>query len=419
MNKSRFVVLFLVIGALLCAFIVVEWRQVEGWFEEEVPNRSWSEIVASDTLRVGTIRSSVSAYKYKGRWCGHEYETVSQVAAELGLALDLHLMQNEEELYDSLLTGYIDLVAWPSHPKPVGEFRSCGYLYPVDFWRKVTYDSILIKSRVGQALLAQSPDTVSWVVSGRSDTLAAMIDSVCRFEYSVPPFGHTNRYCFQMSNLHRGQNYEVKRKEDGSLTGYDALFKEYADSLGWDWRILASLCRHETGFNNHLVSKRGAQGIMQLMPATAESLGCPLDSLTDTRCNIRTASRLIRKLEGNLRRRIIMTKDTTLAVPAEADSALVAAVNKELMWFALASYNAGLGHVYDAIALADTLGYDPAVWTHNVEYCLRLKELPAYYTLPCCKQGKFKSSVTIRYVHDVVDLGEFWISQDINPVYKQ
>jgi len=59
--------------------------------------------------------------------------------------------------------------------------------------------------------------------------------------------------------------------------------------------------------------------------------------------------------------------------------------------------------VFDAIALADTLGYDPAVWADNVEYCLRLKMDEDYYTMPCVRLGRFNPRVTISYVKEVLE----------------
>ena len=41
--------------------------------------------------------------------------------------------------------------------------------------------------------------------------------------------------------------------------------------------------------------------------------------------------------------------------------------------FVLASYNAGIGHIYDAMALAEKYGHDKYRWIDNVEKYLLLK----------------------------------------------
>lgn len=494
MRISRRAIIGVFSAAFVCVAGLLVWR-VFSWVEEEsCCHRSWCEIVADDTLRVGTLRTSISAFQYRGRWRGYEYEMVSQVASELNLNLKLSIADNEQDLLDSLAAGSIDLVAWPTGHRVLterDEFRPCGYTYEMDFctlsltpievteadsaryrlavvensrqWyimqdtafqrhfplkafvvdtlspvevkpyeliqrlRNGQFDLVLVASNVGRMLkklhkefylgdgIEGSGSNMSWMVSRCADTLAAKIDSVCRFDYNVPEYRLSARRTFELSSIKYYNRFVVHRQADGSLTGYDDLFVEYADSIGWDWRMLASLSMCESGWKNDLVSAKGARGLMQLMPVSAARFGCPEDSLMVPRYNIRTAARALRQLENALRKRMMRSKNPEVVSYNEADSALKAEVDKDLIWFTLASYNAGLGHVFDAIALADTLGYDPAVWHHNVEHCLNLKSQESYYSLPCVRLGCFNSAVTRRYVRDVVDMGEFLISEDVLP----
>jgi soluble lytic murein transglycosylase-like protein len=48
---------------------------------------------------------------------------------------------------------------------------------------------------------------------------------------------------------------------------------EASKSTGIDPDFLNSVIHHESGFNPHAVSKKGARGLMQLMPDTADKLG--------------------------------------------------------------------------------------------------------------------------------------------------
>jgi membrane-bound lytic murein transglycosylase MltF len=48
---------------------------------------------------------------------------------------------------------------------------------------------------------------------------------------------------------------------------------EASKSTGIDPDFLNSVIHHESGFNPHAVSKKGAKGLMQLMPDTADKLG--------------------------------------------------------------------------------------------------------------------------------------------------
>lgn len=61
--------------------------------------------------------------------------------------------------------------------------------------------------------------------------------------------------------------------KEGKISHYDNLFKKYAQEIGWDWRLLASLAYTESNFDTTAVSWAGAKGLMQLMPATARAMG--------------------------------------------------------------------------------------------------------------------------------------------------
>jgi cell wall-associated NlpC family hydrolase len=61
----------------------------------------------------------------------------------------------------------------------------------------------------------------------------------------------------------------------GPVSGvpYASLFNEAAANHGVDAKLLAAVARQESGFDPAAVSPAGAQGLMQLMPATASGLG--------------------------------------------------------------------------------------------------------------------------------------------------
>ncbi len=69
-----------------------------------------------------------------------------------------------------------------------------------------------------------------------------------------------------------------------------------------DARLVTALIQVESGFNPRAVSRRGALGLMQLMPATASRLGVrnPFDPEENLRGGVRELRRLIDRYAGDI-----------------------------------------------------------------------------------------------------------------------
>lgn len=167
----------------------------------------------------------------------------------------------------------------------------------------------------------------------------------------------------------------------GKMSPFDALFRRYARSIGWDWRLLASQGYAESRFDSTRVSWAGARGVMQIMPATARAQGLPADSITHNASNIATAVKVIASLDRSLSRYV--------------------SDREERKKFVIAAYNSGLAHVIDAIKLAGRLGVDSTRWDGCVAQTLLLKSNPEYYNNPVVKYGYFRGRQTTEYVKTV------------------
>lgn len=69
--------------------------------------------------------------------------------------------------------------------------------------------------------------------------------------------------------------------------------------------------------------------------------------------------------------------------------------------FTIASYNAGMGHVQDAQRLAKKHGKDPLVWDDNVEKMILNLSKPKFYQDKVVKYGYLRGHETYNYVRDI------------------
>ncbi|MBF0157882.1 MAG: lytic transglycosylase domain-containing protein [Magnetococcales bacterium] len=88
----------------------------------------------------------------------------------------------------------------------------------------------------------------------------------------------------------RGSGPSMKRA-DGA---FDDIIQEAASTYGLNKNLISAVIQAESSFNPKAVSPAGAQGLMQLMPATGRSLG--VDDPFNPRQNIMAGSRYLRRL---------------------------------------------------------------------------------------------------------------------------
>lgn len=165
------------------------------------------------------------------------------------------------------------------------------------------------------------------------------------------------------------------------ISAFDNYFREAADSIGWDWKLLAAIGYTESKFDSMARSDMGASGVMQVMPRTFERFGIPDSLHFEPRHNIMTATKLLKNLN------YIFRKIDNI---------------EERCNFVLASYNAGIGHISDAMRLAEKHGRNRYKWNNNVDTFLILKKEPEYYTDSLCKNGQFKDwKQTMQFIRKV------------------
>ena len=162
----------------------------------------------------------------------------------------------------------------------------------------------------------------------------------------------------------------------GQISPYDATIKKYASKYSLDWRLLSAQAFQESRFNPLAKSWVGARGLFQVMPATGAEMGFTKLENPDvgTHAGVKYMRRMVDRFDPSLPYR-------------------------QRIRFALASYNAGYGHVMDARRLAAKRGWDPDRWFGNVEKAMILLEQPRYYRK--ARYGYCRGSEPVQYVSNI------------------
>ena len=232
-------------------------------------------------------------------------------------------------------------------------------------------------------LAVSFPQRASWAVAPEKEELAKEIDDW--FAGAVPQRTNAERLkrCFEQTKYEPTVKFDFSK---GYISKYDNLFKKYAPSIGWDWRLMAAQAYQESKFRPNAKSWVGARGLMQIMPSTARGYRTKVSQLNNPEVSVKVASMLLEDLDGYLRK----------YVPSD----------KERIKFVIAAYNVGIAHVYDAIALAKKYGLNPTVWDDNVAKALLMKMNPKYYNDPVVKYGYCRATETVDYVDKITSFYE-------------
>ena len=159
------------------------------------------------------------------------------------------------------------------------------------------------------------------------------------------------------------------------LPQYRELFEEAAAEYGLDWRWLAAQGFQESHWDRDARSPTGVRGIMMLTLPTAGDLG--VTDRTDPRQSIFGGARYMSQLIDR--------------IPEGVEG-------EDRLFKAMAAYNVGMGHLYDARRLAEAQGLDQDAWP-NVRTTLPLLSEPAYYEdLP---YGYARGGEPVHYVRNI------------------
>lgn len=92
-------------------------------------------------------------------------------------------------------------------------------------------------------------------------------------------------------------------RDSGNTDRYDDYLLMEARKRGLDPRLLKAIMAAESEFNPRALSPKGAVGLMQILPSTAESMGVPRALIKDPLQNIRAGATYIAHLYGIIAKR--------------------------------------------------------------------------------------------------------------------
>ena len=430
------------------------------------------EILQKGKLTILVENSSTSYFMYKGKQMGFEYELLTLFAEEIGVELDVVVVHNLDSLVTMLNRGEGDLIACNytvtrernkvisfSEPflhsrqvliqrKPEGwedmkekEWMSMVLTNPeqlakksVQVWENSSYYQRLmhLQEEIGDSIYMEglqgdigSEELIEMVADGiidytiteenvakvneqffdniytglelsvkqkmafglrkSSHLLKVRLDKWLTDFKEKSTYKYISKKYFQMKRAGQPKVVNYAGLNRNSISAFDAFFKKAEVLSGWDWRLIAAIAYQESKFNPNALSFGGAYGMMQFMPNTGPHYGVYPDSPPEVQ--IMGAARKLMADEAYWK-----------AIPDIT----------QRKKFAMASYNAGRGHILDAQRLAKKHGLNHLVWDDNVEQMLLNLSKREYYQDEVVRHGMIKSRTTYNYVRHVTERFNAW-----------
>lgn len=332
-----------------------------GAFAKETPQAGsdfdYERIQASGELIAVTLSGPETYFEYHGRGMGMQYALAENFAKHAGLRLRVETVRDTAELLRLLSSADADVAMLQL---PLSYIRTAGF---------------------EPAGARDTTRHTSWAVKSSSDDLAQALNRWYTAGINVSVEKEEKARMQERRQVRRKVRAPYISREKGIISTYDDHFRAAARLTGWDWRLIAAQCYQESGFDPNAVSWAGAKGLMQIMPATAQHLGLPLEQIHAPAENIAAAARYIKELSARF-------KDVRN--------------REEKVKFILAAYNGGYYHVRDAMALARKYGKNPFLW-EDVSFFIRGLSSERYYRDPIVKYGYMIGSETSDYVASVIE----------------
>lgn len=424
------------------------------------PKSELEQIRARGVLRVGTLNNQLSYYIGPDGPSGLDYELAREFARELGVKLEMKPAYRLSSLFPALKNGEIDIIAAGLSQSeqrlkdyragPAYYYVSQQVVYKKGQWRPRNIEQLIAKQ---DELYLESGDAPIFSVVNDShfeNTLDSLKSTYPEFRYYVDNNADVNDLlklvsqgelkftmadsveislsqriypdiatAFEMTEdqpiswfMRRSDDESLyammieffgNLKQSGSLASLEEkyighigtfdyvdtrafiraldsrlpkwmpLFQKYSEEF--DWRLIAALAYQESHWNPNAKSPTGVRGMMMLTLPTARSVDVTnrLNPEQSVRGGVEYLRRMMERIPDSI-------------------------PDHEKIWFALASYNVGYGHMMDARRLTKLQGGSPDAWADVKDRLPQLRQ-KKYFTQT--RYGYARGDEALSYVENI------------------
>jgi len=405
------------------------------------------DIYQRDSIRVGILNSPTSYYVAADGPAGYDYELARSLADKLGVELELYPSYQREDLLQKLDSGQVDFIAGglavtesrkqkyrvaPAYlyrnevvvykkgnkaPKSFADLQQpllvpkdsslaetlqeASQKFPQLNWQenenldteellqqvedgKIPYtlvDSNLLAVNqrfypsLTVAFQVKKQQPVAWLLNKSTDDSfwAVLIEFFGQNYQSGDLLSLEDKYFGHIRRFDYVATVDYINAIEKDLPRYQAMFEKYAGSF--DWRLLAAIGYQESNWKPAARSSTGVVGLMMLTVSTAQMMG--VSSRLDPAQSIKGGAKYLERMLERIPERIPMP---------------------DRLWFAIAAYNIGWGHVEAARVLTERDGGNPDQW-HEVKQRLPWLQQKRYYQRT--KLGYARGAQAVYYVENV------------------
>ncbi len=233
-------------------------------------------------------------------------------------------------------------------------------------------------------------ESVAWAFPKRADS--SLRDAAARYFENIRATGDLgrtlDRYYGHMPRVDYVGTQRYLKDVNAKLPAFRSLFKAAAAQHGLDWRLLAAIGYQESKWDPQAISPTGVRGLMMLTEQTATTFD--IDDRTDASQSIHGGARYLAHILEKL--------------PADIQG-------QDRLWFALAAYNIGYGHLLDARRITRARGGDWDSWV-DVRPSIRLLADPAIAATT--RHGYARGGETLYFVNSVRNYYNAlsWVTRD-------